>query len=621
MCGIAGVFSTKTSLDRAGMERVLNRQIHRGPDAAGFFSSGPYTGGMRRLSINDLHTGDQPLYNTNKDVVLFYNGEIYNFPELRKSLEQEGVKFRTRSDGEVICHLYDRMGKDCFSVLDGMFACALWDEKKQKLFLARDIPGEKPLYYGEVPGGIAFSSDLGSLTLFPGVNLKLDLQSVWDFPTFLWIPEPRTVYQGVHVLKPGHVLEIDSSKCTIEAYQNRFDDSGITPNSSDEEVVAAVKHAVTISIRSRLLSDVPVGSFLSGGLDSSIIAMVASKEIRDLQTFTIGFDDSEDPYHGHSDESEQAREFANKLGTKHHTLRVNSKTFKDLIDPFLHYSGQPFSVSSGFGIFMISKFARERGVKVLLSGDGADECFGGYSWYTQFPPQAGNISKPVDDVSFHSTSHSVAEKTRIVSSYTGPLQAWAWHYYASELDKSRFFSQDAFQSVSSSIRKFAEYSPRGGVWTPEEFIRQDRKFYFVNEMLQKVDRMAMANSIEGRPPFAAPRLLALADHLSYRHCIRGSRLKWVLREAFKNELPDSIISRPKHGFNVPVDYWFKNEWKDLVEETVAPSSALHRHGLISKDAAKTLRELTLNEKRINGHAVLSFVFLNRWLQNEFRGTI
>ena len=621
MCGIAGAFSTQKTSDRSILERMLNRMIHRGPDSAGYFTDGPFAAGMRRLRIIDLETGDQPLFNRDRTVALLYNGEIYNSPELRKKLEAKGTRFRTHSDGEVICHLYDQYGEECFSYLDGMFAAALWDSKKSKLVLARDIPGEKPLYYGNIPGGLAFASDVASLALHPGLDLGLNLQSVWNFPTFSWVPEPSTIYKGIHALGPGQILTIDSSGRRLLNISNRFDDSQITDSSTDEEVIAAVRSAVICSVKSRLLSDVPVGSFLSGGLDSSIIASIAAKEISGLKTFTVGFEDSEDLYHGHADESAQALEYARILGTDHHNIRVTAKDFRDLLDPFIHFAGHPFAISSGLGILAISKAAREQGIKVLLSGDGADEAFGGYSWYFHLPAQAGQQATATDDISFQSLNLSAEEKASIISQYQGPLQAWAWHYYASELDKERLFSSDLRAATTSSVDCIGKYQPRNGVWTPEEFIRQDRKFYFVNEMLQKVDRYTMASSIEGRPPFASPRIAALADRLKFRHCVRKDRLKWVLREAFAKDLPEEIISRPKHGFNVPLDLWFRTEWLDLVDETFSPTSTLSRLGLITPESGAYARELIFGRKKIIGQTILGMVVLNRWLGSEFRGTV
>jgi asparagine synthase (glutamine-hydrolysing) len=257
---------------------MLAALYHRGPDSSGEYrSSSAYVAGMRRLSINDLETGDQPLYSEDRNIALFYNGEIYNYPELRLSLESKGYTFRTRSDGEVICHLYKEYGLDLFGYLDGMFAAALWIEDEQRLVLARDIPGEKPLYYAKLSESeLVFASELKSLLRFPHVDAELNLQAIWDMPTFLWIPEPETIYKHVFALPRGHLLVSDSLGMRIHPYDNKH--LGAVERLTDEEVVSETRRVVQAAVESRLLSDVPLGCFLSGGLDSSIVAALASRK-------------------------------------------------------------------------------------------------------------------------------------------------------------------------------------------------------------------------------------------------------------------------------------------------------------------------------------------------------
>lgn len=268
---------------------------HRGPDSEGFYHSSHYHAGVRRLRINDLVTGDQPLFNEDKSIILFYNGEIYNAPQLRKDLESKGYQFRSRSDGEVICHLYCEHGEDLFQRLDGMFAIALWIEKEQKLLLARDIPGEKPLYYALLTDTeLVFASEIKSLVKFPDLDLSLNKQALWDFPTFLWIPEPHTVYESIWALPRGHLLVADEKGIRIRPYPNRFNQQNIPLD--DNDVIIETRRVVTEAVQSRLLSDVPVGSFLSGGLDSSIIATLASQALHELTTFCIAFEDVADPH-------------------------------------------------------------------------------------------------------------------------------------------------------------------------------------------------------------------------------------------------------------------------------------------------------------------------------------
>lgn len=614
MCGVAG-YRTKKNVDESVIERMLEAIYHRGPDSKGVYCSGDYTVGMRRLSINDLETGDQPLYNQDKSIVLMYNGEIYNAPQLRKELEGKGYAFRTHSDGEVICHLYDEIEEELFERLDGMFAVALWDDRKKKLILARDIPGEKPLYYSQLSGNeLVFASEIKSLAKFPGVDLTIDYQSIWDYPTFLWIPEPNTIYRSVKALMPGHLLIAGESGISVNRYRNKF--NSFVLDSSDESIIRETRRVVEDAITSRLLADVPLGCFLSSGLDSSIVTTIASRHRQDLTTFTIGFEDLLDPYHGSADESGYAETYARKLGTKHYNIKVTGKSFLDDLMTFCKYGDQPFAVSSGLGILAIAKAAHNAGIKVLLSGDGADECFGGYSWYEYLNPRnnSGGLQHVQGEISFQNFGMSLDKRLETIRSYTPQIRAWAWHYYASEKEKYNLYSREAFREVNSSIKFFDWYSMASS-WSPEDFIAQDRLFYFPNEMLKKIDRMTMAYSVEGRAPFAAPAVLSHAAKLRYHHQIRDGQLKWVLRRAFEDILPSEVVDRPKHGFNVPIDHWLKNEWSFLVEESFSKQSALYKKGLIHENSLETAQRMLQDSNRLNGHTIFCYVMLNMWLEN------
>ena len=614
MCGIAGYKMSKTP-DSSVVKNMVEALRHRGPDADGYYSSGSYTAGMRRLMINDLKTGNQPLFNHDRSVVLLYNGEIYNSPELRKGLEAKGYRFSTHSDGEVICHMYDEYGEDLFERLDGMFAAALWVEKEKKLILARDLPGEKPLYFARLSDKeIVFSSEINSIKLFPGLDLAFDYQSIWDFPTFLWIPEPYTIYRSINALLPGHMLIADSSGISIKPYSNNFNRQH--HEGSDASFINETRSVVEKAVESRLLSDVPVGCFLSSGLDSSIVTTLAAIRLDRLDTFTIGFENVADPYHGYADESLLAEAYAKKLGTRHHTIRVVADTFLGLLDTFCRYADQPFAVSSGLGLLAIAKASKEAGIKVLLSGDGADEVFGGYSWYNYLAlksEEPGSFIPENSEVSFQNFGMDIDKRLAVLSRYSSQKRAWAWHYYASENEKRNIFSKDLFGEMRSSLRFFDQFK-KGSEWRAEDYIKQDRQFYLPNEMLKKVDRMTMAYSIEGRAPFVAPAVLSHADKLRYNHLVRGGDLKWVLRRAFEDMLPPDIIDRPKHGFNVPIDYWLQNDWAFLMEETFSEMSALSKHGIIDKRSALTAKEMLFNEERLNGHTIFTFIMLNKWLE-------
>jgi asparagine synthase (glutamine-hydrolysing) len=619
MCGIAGALVSRHKQSPRGVvQRMVAAIKHRGPDGSTFLEHGELAVGMCRLSINDLGGGTQPLYNQSKSVAVFYNGEIYNYRELRRELEATGVQFRTHSDGEVISHLYDIHGLKLFERLDGMFAIALLDMRSGRLVLARDIPGEKPLYYYEGKGGdFAFASELSALRHFPGIDLGLNRQALWDMPTFLWVPEPATVYEKVRTLPRSHYMVVANGSVSLHPYANRFADVAETLD-TPEALIAEVRRVVEKSIRSRLMADVPVGSFLSGGLDSSIVATIAAREKGHIDTFSIGFEALADPYHGMADESEQAAETARLINSTHHTIHVTSKDFLDELDTFIGHAGQPYSVSSGLGILAIAKAARATGIKVLLSGDGADECFGGYSWYAQLEAmERATAGGQGGFGSMQNVGQSLETRLREIKAGGTAERAWGWHYYAHESEKARLFAPEFAADLQSSLRHFN--AAEGQHWRPIDYIAHDRNFYFPNEMLSKVDRMTMAYCVEGRVPFAAPEVLSLAARLNLDQMVsKTGVLKWALRQAFSDVLPVHVLSRPKHGFNVPIDHWLRNDWAHLVEETFGDGSALRKQGFVGKNSRAVALEMINNQSRLSGHAIFSLIMMNRWLENHER---
>jgi asparagine synthase (glutamine-hydrolysing) len=614
MCGIAGYLTPKGHSPDV-LERMVETLRHRGPDEAGFFRSGPFHCGMRRLAINDPAGGGQPLRSEDGSTTVLYNGEIYNHRALRAELTARGHRFVTDVDGEVIAHLYQEIGEAAFERLDGMYAAALWDERRGRLILARDIPGEKPLHYAPLPdGGVAFASEVKALARHPDVDLTLDRQALWDYPTFLWTPEPSTAFVGVRALPRGHLLIADDDGLRLVRHRNRFN-LGLAPFDDPAEAVAETRRVVTEAVESRLMADVAVGSFLSGGLDSSIVAALACRALGPIDTFSIGFEDLADPYHGRADETPYAVACAAHIGSRHHAIHVGAADFRAELERFVHHGDQPFAVSSGLGILAIARAARERGLKVLLSGDGADECFGGYSWYAHLAdtgaPEDAAPDAPV--VSYQSFGAPLEARQAAIARMRPEAQAWAWHYYAHEQEKAELFADDWRDGLESSLRLLRAFKP-DQPWSRSDFIAQDRDFYFPQEMLRKVDRMTMAYSVEGRAPFAAPAVLAHADRLAFSHMVRDGELKWALRRAFENILPMDVVNRPKHGFNVPIDHWLKNEWSDLVDEAFAEGSALRRRGVVGPAAAATARRMLADPQRLNGHSILCFVTLNLWLE-------
>jgi asparagine synthase (glutamine-hydrolysing) len=611
VCGIAGILGSFKGRS-AHLAKMLEKIAHRGPDEKGEYIDENYAGGMQRLSINDIEGGSQPFFNHDKSIILFYNGEIYNSVKLRQYLRKKGKKFRTKSDGEVIVHLYELKGTDCFRDLDGMYAISIWDSKRQKLILARDIAGEKPLYYSRQSGGLfAYASEVKSLKSLPWLSVTLNHQAIWDFPTFLWIPEPATIYNEIESVPRGHCITLDCDNLDISPIQNDFDPvQGVSLD--DDSAIELTRLTVENAVKSRLLSDVPIGSFLSGGLDSSIISTIAARELPTLDTFTVSFGDIVDPYHGHADESKAAAETAKLIGSNHHTIRVTADSLRSSLDDFCKFGDLPFAVSSGLGVLAVSKAAHDMGIKVLLTGDGADECFGGYSWYSHLSSiSESNYETPKKPVSFQNFGMPLEDRIALLEKADPRYRAWGWHYYAAESEKNKLFSPNFMNNVKTSLRLFNELEESSD---PVDYIRHDRNFYFPNEMLRKVDRMTMAFSVEGRAPFASPSILALSEQLSMRHMIKDRDLKWVLRRAFEDILPMDVINRPKHGFNVPIDFWLNGEWSDLVDEAFGLDSNLHKLGIISKDSLSVAKKMLSDTERLNGHTIFCYIMLNKWLE-------
>ena len=616
MCGIAG-YKTSRKVGDNVLPRMVETLYHRGPDGAAFYRDGDFAGGMRRLAIVDVAHGEQPFRTDDGAITMFYNGEIYNYRALRRGLEAIGYRFRSHCDGEVIPFLYREHGEKLFEMLDGMFAVGLWIAPERKLILARDIPGEKPLHYAELaPGEVVFASEISALKPFPGIDLGFDRQALWDFPTFLWIPEPRTAYRGIKALPRSHILVADPKGTRVQPYANCFNRAALSAQ-DEAGVIAETRHVVEEAVKSRLLSDVPVGSFLSGGLDSSIVATISAKHLPALDTFSVGFEDIDDPYHGHADESEAAAETASRIGSCHHVIRVTGQDFKDDIDRFCRHGDQPFAVSSGFGILAVSKAARDAGIKVLMTGDGADEMFGGYSWYAHLDGRGRNRARIHDGiVSFQNFGLALADRLAALDAMPQTERAWAWHYYAHESEKAALFSRDFREGLVTSLSHFDGFrSDRR--WEAVDFVAQDRDFYFPQEMLRKCDRMTMAHSVEGRVPFASPAVLSHAEKLSFAHMVApDGTLKHVLRKAFSDVLPKEVLNRPKHGFNVPIDHWLKNDWADLVEDTFRQDSALNREGILAPGAQQAAQAMLHDSERLNGHTIFCMIMLNKWLETH-----
>jgi len=579
MCGICGVvkFERDNSIDRAVLGRMCDVITYRGPDDQGIYV-GPGIGlGMRRLSIIDLSTGRQPVHNEDQSVWVVFNGEIYNFKELRKDLEKKGHRFYTSTDTEVIVHLYEEYGEGCVRYLRGMFAFALWDEMRQKLVLARDRLGIKPLYYYLSPRVFLFGSEIKSILQYPEIEREINLQALNSFLTHLYIPDPETIFKGIKKLPPAHILVVKNGAASIKRYW----DLDFEPDlrKSEDEFCEILQAKIEESVKQHLVSDVPLGAFLSGGIDSStIVAMMERQMGRPVKTFSIGFDDPD------YDELRYARKVARHLGTEHYELVVKPDVIQILEDLVWHFD-EPFADSSAIPTYMVSKLAREH-VKVVLSGDGGDELFAGYDRYlpnlrrSRFSilpdPFKNWVLKPLSD----RMPDGMKGRNFLSDISLHPAEMYVNSVsYFRPGDKERLYSAD----LKLALGELGTYDSFHGYFeeTPsKDFLTQllylDTKTYLPGDILTKVDRMSMAHSLEVRVPFLDHELVELAATMPSRMKLQGSITKYILKKAMSNVLPNEILDRTKQGFAVPIGRWFNTQLKILLRDVLLDSKSMER---------------------------------------------
>jgi asparagine synthase (glutamine-hydrolysing) len=585
MCGIAGFALRKDSAKEVGpaslmaMTRAL---LHRGPDDEGYYCGQGIGLGSRRLSIIDLSpAGRMPLFNETRTIAVIQNGEIYNFKDLRGELEAKGHKFASKTDTEILVHLYEELGESCFEKLEGMYAIAIWDEPRKRLLLARDRFGEKPLYYFEDAGCIAFASELRSLGHCPFFTNELDWASLDQFLTLGYILAPRSPFVRTQKLLPGHYLVFDQAtgESKIARYWRPSDWEEPRSRKLDAEYVHDFNEIFTESVRSRMVSDVPVGAFLSGGIDSSlVVAAMARLKLGPVRTFSIGF--SASPEH---DENPFAEQVAKALQVEHETLHVVQGDVLGVIQKLPELCDEPLGDLNFACIYLITKLAKSKGITVMLSGDGGDELFLGYPIYGQAETLnaiyrfAGPIRKAL------SSGVGLASKLTGISRLDKAARAMRQadfeqaSYYLTSLgawskDELRALKgqPDLCMTNESFLSAFERSSARP---TPLLRVRMALLLtYLPDNNLARMDRASMANSVETRTPFLHPALSDFSAHLPMDMQIRGSALKYILRQALIGSVPSEIVQRPKHGFHaIPMADWMRGELGSLIREFLDPA--------------------------------------------------
>lgn len=609
MCGICGfTIPSDRSNPSVVLERMCRNIVHRGPDEQGTHITNRVALGMRRLSIIDVEGGTQPIFNEDRSICVLQNGEIYNFQELRRQLRALGHLFATQSDTEVIVHLYEEYGLNFVDHLNGMFAIALWDSRRDRLVLVRDRLGVKPLYYTLSGDSILFGSEIKCLLESDLVERELDSQAVYDYFTLGYIPQPRSIYASIRKLPPAGRLVFEKGRATIDRYWEipTHIDHSLTVESATEQL----RERLSDAVRLRMISDVPLGAFLSGGLDSSItVALMAELSERPVKTFFIDF--NEDGY----SEREYARAVAQHYGTEHHEFVVKPSAL-DILDDVVHHFDEPFGDSSAIPTYYVSQLTRQH-VTVALAGDGGDESFGGYRRYREILCRR-NLSavrswiRPLTDriPSYLPRRFPGREFVRSL----GLSNATYFATGTSEHLTRNLLSRDFLLSVRKNMREELDgsYPSNGSSGDPlVPYSRFDLNWYLPDDILTKVDRMSMAHSLEVRAPFLDYRVVELAASMPADWKIRGTESKWILKKSFAAKLPPSVLKQRKRGFSIPLAEWFRGELRPALDD-VLHDQALADSGILNMKEVAGLIDEHISGARNRKSQLWRILFFARW---------
>ncbi len=630
MCGICGFagFENKQLLKK--MTQVM---IHRGPDDVGFYFDNNLSLAQRRLSIIDLSGGHQPIYNEDKTICVVYNGEIYNFKQIRKDLEGRGHKFYTHSDTEVLVHLYEEEGIECVNELNGMFAFALWDKKAQKLVLARDRFGIKPLYYSIINGNLIFASEIKSILQYPGFAKEIDYSALDHYISFRYTIGEATIFKNVRKLSPATLLIFDRNKnIKLKKYWQLKIDSNNALSAKD--CIQRFKDLLKDSVKLRLVSDVPFGAFLSGGVDSSAIVALMSKELKNpVNTFSVGFENDKD-------EVSYARYMSGYLKTNHHEEMVRSKEFK-LLPKIIWHLDEPLGDAIIIPMYHLSQMAKKK-VKMVLTGEGGDELLGGYI-HQQAMFFADIYDRAIPDIiksklfarlikhtplyildKFFNYPASLGQRGKLrlidfLKSIKNKTQSYLTLVSLFDQgDKEALYSQNLKEKLSVSeddlIDRLNEHFSSNKVANfYDKLLINEFNGWLPDNILFKQDKLTMANSIEARVPFLDHRLAEFAVSLPLRLKTKGPKGKFVLRQAMKNELPKNILGRKKQAFSVPVEKRFKDVLISMIDEFLS-ESAVSKRGIFNYDYIKTIKGAFEKSPFIYSKQLVSLLILEIWFR-------
>ena len=625
MCGIAGIINQDGSpVDPALLKRMVGRLAFRGPDEEGIFVDGPVGLGHRRLSVIDLETGGQPMGNEDGRVQVICNGEIYNFRELRSELESRGHRFKTRSDTEVIVHLYEEMGSRCVGKLNGMFAFALWDAREQRLLLARDRLGQKPLYYAQTKKALLFASMPAPLFLHPGVDPEIDPVAVDLYLSLMYIPGPLSIYKSIQKLDPAHLLERTPDR---RVKKTRYWHLSYTPkhNLGVEDAAEQLGEHLEEAVRARLVSDVPLGAFLSGGIDSSlVVALMAAGRGRSFKTFSVG---NLSPFH---DEVPYARWMSRMFGTEHNVCFFQPAEVEDSGD-VLRDCPEPLSDPSLIPLHRLSKRAREE-VTVVLSGDAGDENFAGYDRYLYaglsriFPKKIPDSSGLAGDTLRGLLSRGT-DKTpygnrwsKLMRFLTLPLEHGHLHQFdqLGGISRCDLYTRDMFHSLPNERPAEGYFSPLfsqlpDGLNWLDRLLSVDVDSYLAWNILPKVDTATMAHALECRSPFLDHRFMEFVACLPSSYKLRRLTRKYILKKYGEKWLPKEIVYRRKTGFGIPLSDWLRGEMGERAVDLLCSQGAC-TSGLFEASAVRRLLEEHRSRRADRSYLLWSLFQLEQWLQ-------
>jgi len=626
MCGICGytAIGPDTRVDPAHLGPMLEAIRHRGPDQEGRFEASRAMLGSRRLSIIDLDNGRMPITNEDRSAWIVFNGEIYNFAELRTFLLKRGHRFTTATDTEVILHLYEEFGPELAHYLNGIFAIAIWDVKLQRLLLMRDRLGIKPLYYSEIDGQLAFSSELKSLLCHPGVRQRrdIDLVALNEYLSFEYVPSPRTILKDVLRLEPGCRLLADARGVRIDRYWHPdLSRSEARPPVHWRDFSNQLHEQLESCVSQELVSDVPVGVLLSGGLDSSTLAaLMVQAYPGTVQSFSIGFEEAS------FDESQHARAVSEHLGTRHRELLVTGSMAAETVPTIMDHLDEPFADSSFIPTLLLSRFAAEH-VKVVLGGDGGDELFAGYptykahrliEYYERMVPRwvRSNLLPGLIrhlPTSFDNISLDFKIK-RFLAGRGVPVQARHHRWLGSFLPEEKetllqeWVKPALFDTYAAAYRHGKESGVRE---TLNEILYTDLKMYLEGDILYKTDRASMAASLEVRVPLLNRDLVEFAMQLPNSLKLHRLTSKFLLKKAAAPLLPSSIIQRPKKGFNMPVAHWLNGPLQDLLYQMLSPNE-LQKHSFFSQNVIDQLLREHRDQKKDHRKLLWTLLMFQLW---------